>query len=96
MDLLSIVLFILVGGIAGFIASKIVRGAGLGVIGNVVVGIVGAFLGYFLFSLVGMSFGGILGTLFTATIGALVLLAIVGLFTRRRTYATTTRRHRPW
>ena len=85
MDLLSIVLSIVIGGIAGFIAAKLMRGAGLGVLGNVAVGIAGAFLGYYLFSLLGIAtFGGLIGTLFTATVGALLLLAIVGLFTRRR------------
>jgi uncharacterized membrane protein YeaQ/YmgE (transglycosylase-associated protein family) len=92
MDLLSIVLFIIVGGLAGFIAAKLMRGVGLGVLGNVLVGIAGAFLGYWLFSLMGVAFGGLIGMLFTAIVGALVLLAIVGLFTRRRTVVTTSRR----
>lgn len=96
MDLLAIVLFVIIGGLAGFIASKLMRGAGLGVVGNVVVGIVGAFLGYFLFALMGVTFGGLFGTLFTATVGALLLLAVVGLFSRRRTHATRPRHYRRW
>ena len=90
MDLLSIVLFVVIGGIAGFIAAKLMRGAGLGVLGNIVVGIVGAFLGAFLFGLMGVDLGGVIVTLFTSTVGALVLLAIVGLFTR--SYAGPRRR----
>jgi uncharacterized membrane protein YeaQ/YmgE (transglycosylase-associated protein family) len=96
MDLLAIVLFVIIGGLAGFIASKLMRGVGLGLLGNVVVGIVGAFLGYFLFALMGVTFGGLFGTLFTATVGALLLLAIVGLFSRNRVYSSRPRHHRRW
>jgi len=82
MTLLSIVLYILIGALAGFAAGKIYRGAGFGTVGNIVVGIVGAFIGGLLFSFAGLSFGGIIGTFFTALVGAIVLLAIVGLVTR--------------
>ena len=53
MDIMSIIVFLVVGIIAGWLAAKIVRGTGLGLIGDMIVGIVGAFIGGFLFRAVG-------------------------------------------
>ena len=59
------------------------RGFGFGLIGNIIVGIVGAFLGGWLFGQLGFSIGaGIINTIFTAFIGAVVLLLIVRVFKR--------------
>jgi uncharacterized membrane protein YeaQ/YmgE (transglycosylase-associated protein family) len=58
------------------------RGGGFGFVGNLVVGVVGAFLGGFLFSTLGIASYGFVGTLVTATVGAVVLLFIVGLIKR--------------
>ncbi|QKE63723.1 GlsB/YeaQ/YmgE family stress response membrane protein [Aquipseudomonas campi] len=77
---MSLILFLLIGAIAGWIAGKLLRGGGFGLIGNLVVGIVGAVIGGHLFSYLGVSAGGgLIGSLVTAVIGALVLLFIVGL-----------------
>jgi uncharacterized membrane protein YeaQ/YmgE (transglycosylase-associated protein family) len=78
MDILTL---ILVGLIAGIIASLIVGGTGYGVLGSIAVGIVGAFLGASLFRWAGWSapWGGIGGSIFVATIGAAVLLLILHL-----------------
>ena len=74
------ILFLLIGAAAGWIAGKIMKGEGFGVIGNIAVGVLGAFLGSWLFSVIGIwSAGGLLGELFTAVIGAIVLLFLVGL-----------------
>ena len=80
MELISLLLFLAIGAIAGWLAGKIMRGEGFGLIGNMVVGVIGAFLGGFLFELLGLpEIGGkYIGPLITATIGAIVLLAIVG------------------
>jgi len=80
MELISLLLFLVIGAIAGWLAGKIMRGEGFGLIGNMVVGVIGAFLGGFLFGLLGLpEIGGkYIGPLITATIGAIVLLAIVG------------------
>jgi uncharacterized membrane protein YeaQ/YmgE (transglycosylase-associated protein family) len=83
MTIESIILFLVVGGLAGFAAAKLMRGHGLGVGTNILVGIVGAFLGTFLFGLVGVAFAGLIGTFVTATIGAVVLLAVTGVLARR-------------
>lgn len=77
---MNFILFLLIGAIAGWIAGKLLRGGGFGLIGNLVVGIVGAVIGGHLFSYLGVSAGGgLIGSLVTAVIGALVLLFIVGL-----------------
>ena len=82
---MSFLWFIIIGIVAGYVACKIMRGGGFGLIVNLVVGIIGGVLGGWLFSLLGIySTGGIIGSLVVATIGAIVLLWIVSLFIGRR------------
>jgi uncharacterized membrane protein YeaQ/YmgE (transglycosylase-associated protein family) len=67
--------FILIGLAAGWLAGQLVKGGGFGLVGDIVVGVIGALLGGFLFSTFGVSTGGgLLGSLIVATIGAVVLL----------------------
>lgn len=81
----GILLWLLIGGIAGWIAGEFVKGYGLGLTGNIVVGIVGAFVGGFLFSALDVSPGaGLAGSLVTATVGAVVLLYALRLIHRLR------------
>ena len=75
----GLIFTLIIGALAGFLAGKVMKGEGFGVIGNIVVGVVGAVLGGFLFGLLGVSADGMIGSLITATIGAIVLLGIVGL-----------------
>ena len=76
---------ILVGLIAGWLASILVRGGGLGLIGNIVVGVIGALLGGFLAGKLGFAAGaGIMGSIMTATMGAVVLLVLLRLLNIRR------------
>lgn len=83
MALETILIWVLVGAIAGWLAGLVVRGFGFGLIGNIIVGIVGAFLGGWLFGVLGLSIGvGIINTIFTAFIGAVVLLLIIRVFKR--------------
>ena len=79
MDIINLLIFLLVGAIAGWLAGLMVKGRGFGVVGNIVIGILGAVLGGFLFGLLGITTGGLLGAIFMATIGAVALLYIVGL-----------------
>lgn len=74
---MGFILWLIIGGLAGWIAGNIMRGGGFGIFGNIGVGIVGALIGGFLFSLLGLSSSGFIGSLVTATIGAVVLLWIV-------------------
>ncbi len=78
MDLQTIIIWIIIGGIAGILADLVVRGIGVGLIGAIIVGILGAFLGGWLFSLLGIGVGaGILGSIVTAFVGAVILLLLV-------------------
>jgi uncharacterized membrane protein YeaQ/YmgE (transglycosylase-associated protein family) len=82
---MNFIIMLIVGGIAGWLASMLMRTDGQqGVFLNIVVGVIGGFLGGFLLPMVGLSFGGWIGYLITALIGAVVLLAIVNLFRRGR------------
>lgn len=75
--------WIIIGGIAGWLAGKLMKGGGFGVVVNVLLGIVGSVVGGWLFGLAGITAGGIAGSLASATVGAIVLLAIVGLFSKK-------------
>jgi uncharacterized membrane protein YeaQ/YmgE (transglycosylase-associated protein family) len=67
--------FILIGLCAGWLAGKLVKGGGFGVVGDIVVGVIGSLLGGYLFSVLGVSTGsGLVGSLIVATIGAIVLV----------------------
>lgn len=79
MELQTLVIWLIIGAVAGWIAGNLMQGGGFGLLGNIVVGIVGAFLGGFIFDFFGIAAGGILGSLVLATVGAVVLLFLVGL-----------------
>jgi uncharacterized membrane protein YeaQ/YmgE (transglycosylase-associated protein family) len=80
---MSFLWFLVVGLVAGWLAGVLVKGGGFGVIGDIVVGVIGAFLGGWLFTTVGASAGGgLLGSIIVATVGAVVLLFIVRLVKR--------------
>jgi uncharacterized membrane protein YeaQ/YmgE (transglycosylase-associated protein family) len=74
--------FAIIGIVAGWLAGQLMKGAGFGLVGNLVVGVLGAFVGGLLFSALGLSAYGTLGAVVTATVGAVVLLAIVGALKR--------------
>lgn len=73
----------LIGLVAGFLAGVIVKGRGFGVAGDVIVGIFGAVTGAWLFSMVGLSAYGLVGTTLMSLAGALVFLALVTVVVRR-------------
>jgi uncharacterized membrane protein YeaQ/YmgE (transglycosylase-associated protein family) len=79
MTLEHILIVLLVGLIAGFAASHVVAGRGFGLIGDILVGIVGALLGAWLFGLIGIAAGSLLGEIVIAFLGACILIAIVRL-----------------
>jgi uncharacterized membrane protein YeaQ/YmgE (transglycosylase-associated protein family) len=83
MSLEVVLIWILVGAIAGWLAGQVVRGFGFGLVGNIIVGILGAVLGGWLLGMAGLGFGGgVLGAIVTAFIGAVVLLLIVRVVKR--------------
>jgi uncharacterized membrane protein YeaQ/YmgE (transglycosylase-associated protein family) len=83
MSVESLIWFLLIGLIAGWLAGKVMRGGGFGVIGDIIVGIIGALLGGWLFGKLGISVGGgLIGAIFTAFVGAVVLLLLLRLIKR--------------
>ena len=74
---MDILWFILIGIAAGWLAGQIMKGGGFGLLGDLIVGVVGSLLGGFLFRLLGISAAGLLGSLITATVGAVVLVALL-------------------
>ncbi|WP_223303884.1 GlsB/YeaQ/YmgE family stress response membrane protein [Dokdonella koreensis] len=79
----TILVWLIVGAVAGWLAGLIVKGHGFGLVGNIVVGIVGAFLAGWLLPQVGLAIGGgIVAAIINALIGAVILLFIIGLIKR--------------
>ena len=78
MEAHGIIVWLIVGAIAGWLAGKLVKGGGFGLIGDIVVGIVGAVIGGWLAGVLGISIGsGLIASIITAVIGAVILLLIV-------------------
>jgi uncharacterized membrane protein YeaQ/YmgE (transglycosylase-associated protein family) len=74
---LDLVYFLLIGLAAGWLAGQIMRRRSFGLVGNLVVGVLGAFLGGFLFRLLGFAAVGLLGSLIAATVGAILLVFLL-------------------
>jgi len=77
MDLTSILIFLAIGAVAGWLAGTIMKGGGFGLVADIIIGILGAVVGGLLFGLLGISAGGLIGSIVTATVGAIVLLFII-------------------
>lgn len=81
----GIIVTLILGAIAGWLGSQIYKGSGLGLLGNIVVGIIGGFIGYWGLGKLGVSLGaGYVGYILTAAVGAIVLLFIINLISGRR------------
>ena len=79
----GIIIWLIIGGVAGWLAGLIVRGGGYGIIGDVVVGIIGSVIFGWLFGAMGWGAGsGVIGSIIAATIGAVILIFILRLVTR--------------
>jgi uncharacterized membrane protein YeaQ/YmgE (transglycosylase-associated protein family) len=80
MSPVSLLIFLAVGALAGWLAGKLMKGSGFGLIGNIIVGIIGAFIGGWVFRQVGIHVGSdIVSWVITSVTGASLLLFIVGL-----------------
>jgi uncharacterized membrane protein YeaQ/YmgE (transglycosylase-associated protein family) len=77
MDLTSLIWFLLIGLIAGWLAGKVMRGGGFGIVGDMIVGVIGALLGGWLFGVLGITAGGLIGAIVTAFVGAVILLFVL-------------------
>jgi uncharacterized membrane protein YeaQ/YmgE (transglycosylase-associated protein family) len=83
MGIESLLVFIIIGAIAGWLAGRIVSGFGFGLIGNIIVGIIGAFIAGWLFPKLGFAVGGgTLASIIYATLGAIILLLVVRVLKR--------------
>ena len=85
----SLIWWLIVGLIAGFLASMVMRGGGYGIVGDIIAGLIGAFIGGWLFGQLGINTGGgLLGSIIVAFIGACILIALLraisGGYRRRR------------
>jgi len=79
MDLTSLVVFLIIGAVAGWLAGVVMKGGGFGLLGDIVVGIIGAYIGGWLFGALGIFAGGFIGAVITAFVGACALLFVIRL-----------------
>ena len=79
---MNLLIFLIIGALAGWLAGLVMKGRGFGILVNMVVGVLGASFGGWLLPKLGVSFGGDIGVFITAFIGAVLLLAIIGLIKR--------------
>jgi uncharacterized membrane protein YeaQ/YmgE (transglycosylase-associated protein family) len=83
MSMESLLIMLVVGAIAGWLAGVIMSGAGFGLIGNIIVGVVGAFIGGFVLGSLGIAIGGgLIASIINATIGAVILIFLLRLIRR--------------
>lgn len=78
----NLLYFLLIGLAAGWLAGKVMKGSGYGLIGDLIIGVVGAFLGGWIFGLLHIAAGGLLGLLVTAFVGAVVLVWLLRMLKR--------------
>ena len=82
MSLTHFIAFLLIGALAGWLAGILTKGSGFGAAGNIIVGIIGAFLGSFCFGLLGIVAIGLIGRLLFAVVGALLFTWLLGFIRR--------------
>lgn len=84
MNIEALLIWLIIGAVAGYLAGLVVTGFGFGLVGNIVVGILGAAIGGWLFPQLGFELGGspIIATIINATLGAILLLVVIGLVRR--------------
>jgi len=83
MQFQTVLIWLVVGGLAGFLAGVAVKGGGFGLVGDIIVGIIGAFFGGWLLPRLGIDLGvGLVPVIASATIGAVVLLLVLRLIRR--------------
>ena len=81
---MSFIWYIIIGIVAGFLAGKIMRGGGFGLVINLLLGILGGVLGVWVFALFGLAASGLIGSLITSTVGAILVLWIASLFSKSK------------
>jgi uncharacterized membrane protein YeaQ/YmgE (transglycosylase-associated protein family) len=83
MDTHGIIAWLIIGAVAGWLAGSLMKGGGFGLIGDIVVGIIGAFIGGWLAGRLGINIGGgLISSIITATVGAVLLILLLRLIKR--------------
>jgi uncharacterized membrane protein YeaQ/YmgE (transglycosylase-associated protein family) len=83
MDVQAVIVWLIVGGVAGWLAGLVVKGGGFGIVGNIIVGIIGALIAGWILPQIGIVIGGgIIASIVNAFIGAVILLLIINLIKR--------------
>ncbi len=75
---MEILIFLAIGAVAGWFAGTLMKGGGFGLLKNIIIGILGSIIGGFVFGLLGISWGGLVGSIVTATAAAALLLFVLG------------------
>ena len=80
MTLEGLLITLIVGAVAGWLAGTLMKGSGFGLVANIVIGIIGAFVGGYVLGMLGVSLGGgLIAAIINATIGAIILLLVIGV-----------------
>ena len=82
MAITDLVIFLVIGAVAGWLAGVIMKGGGYGLVGDIIVGVIGSLIGGWLFGLLGIAAGGLIGSIIAAVVGAIILIAILRLVKR--------------
>ena len=82
MDVTELIIFLAIGALAGWLGGVITKGGGYGLLGDIVIGVLGAVVGGYVFGVAGVSAGGLIGSIITATVGAVILIFLVRLLKR--------------
>jgi len=77
MTLEGLIIFLVIGAVAGWLAGQIMKGGGFGLVGDIIVGVIGSVIGGWLFGVLGIAAGGLIGSIIAALIGAIILIAII-------------------
>ncbi len=77
MELGDLILFLIIGAIAGWLSGLLTKGSGFGLIGNIIVGVLGSFIGSLVFGLLGLSENNVIGSILVSTVGAVLPLIVV-------------------
>ena len=82
MAITDLIIFLVIGAGAGWLAGVIMKGGGYGLVGDIIVGVIGSLIGGWLFGLLGIAAGGLIGSIIAAVVGAIILIAILRLIKR--------------
>lgn len=77
MDIQGLLIFLVIGAVAGWLAGTLMKGGASGLLGDIILGIIGSVVGGFVFSFLGISSSGLIGSIVTATVGAMILIFAV-------------------